>query len=134
MSLKAQLEELNAKRDGLLGEAKALIETGQDKPETLTDEVNAQIDDFTAQAKLADEELTALVETQAANAVRFEAVQAFADRSAEIGDARGIRPAARQDNELHRHCRRRDCSRTSISFRSVLHGKTVRRHAWQVSV
>tara|TARA_R110000751_G_scaffold273379_1_gene374110 strand:+ start:1257 stop:2714 length:1458 start_codon:yes stop_codon:yes gene_type:complete len=94
MSLKAQLEELNAKRDGLLDQAKALIETGQDKPETLTEEVNAKIDDFTAKAKTADEELTALVETQAANAVRFEAVQAFADRSDEIGSARGIHPAA----------------------------------------
>ena len=91
MSLKAQLEELNAKRDGFLSEAKALIEEGQNKPETLTDEVNAKIDSLTKDAQEADEKLTALVETDKANAVRFEKVQALStDRSGDISDARGV--------------------------------------------
>ena len=115
MSLKAQLEELNAERDGFLDQAKALIETGQEKPETLTDEVNAKIDDLTASARKADEELTALVETQAANAVRFEAVQAFTDRADEIGNARGIHPAATPAGE--------PAASTKIPARVLRHGK-----------
>ena len=116
MSLKAQLEELNAKRDDLLGQAKALIETGQEKPETLTEEVNAKIDELTADAKTADEELTALVETQAKNAARLVLVQGLeTDRSAEMASATGVHPPSTPAGE--------PAASTKIPARVLRHGK-----------
>jgi len=90
MTIKAQLETLSVSKDEALAKAKELTEAGIESPESLTDEVTAQIDELMASATTDDGAIKELLAQDEAIKARLVAIDSFEDRSAAIAGARGV--------------------------------------------
>lgn len=88
MSIKEQLEKLSADREKARTKATELLAIGEENG--LSDEELARVDELTASAKKADEDIQALLERENQIKARLEAINGFADHSAAIAGARGV--------------------------------------------
>ncbi len=88
MSIKEQLEKLSAEREKARNQATEMLATGEDKG--LSEEDLARVDELTASAQKADDDIKALLDRENQIKTRIEAINNFEDHSKAIDGARGV--------------------------------------------